>query len=162
MGFFLLLACLLWVACQPAESHSRLFREVFGEDAAHFRGVTLGESLAQVREKETGRPYRDDAFGLEYRLNVGTERPATVEYMSRTGEERLVESIVLNLRLEDEGETSRLYSEIESHLRNRHGVPQGNLGNLLWEDEDQGVQAILRLLDDKKGISLNFAPLAEF
>lgn len=161
-SFFILLLLLGLTSCQPAKTYSPLFGEIFLDQSGTFRGIDPGQPLDDARKKEPQKPYSDDAYGLVYKLNVGQGKTCFVEYMSKEGKPRLVNAIVTNVILGDEGETSNLYSEMEFFLRERHGVPQGSLGDYRWEDQERNLNVMLRLLDDKKGLSLNFVPLSGF
>lgn len=146
----------------PKAERSELFTKLYGDESGDFRGVNLGEPLEKVKEAETGSPKTTDRFGYVYKINLGEEKYAMLEYMSREGENRIVNAIVANVFLNDEGETSDIYRESEEFLRGRHGVPDGNFGSYRWSDGEKEMEISLRLLDDKKSFSLNFAPRAGF
>ncbi len=149
------------MGCGETESGaSQWFVEVFGEsEEGTFRGFKLEDLLGEVREKETLPLKTDDEFGLVYQLQTGLGERAVIEYMSRMGDPRIVNAIILNVFLPDEGMASRRYNETEAWLRQRHGVPDGSFGDFQWRDRDRQLDIALRLLSDKKSFSLNFAPL---
>jgi len=149
------------MGCGETESGaSQWFVEVFGEsEEGTFRGFKLEDPLGEVREKETLPLKTDDEFGLVYQLQTGLGDRAVIEYMSRMGDPRMVNAIILNVFLPDEGMASRRYNETEAWLRQRHGVPDGSFGDFQWRDRDRQLDIALRLLSDKKSFSLNFAPL---
>ena len=155
---WLLAATLLLTACQSDEvAHSEYFKKIFKEEQGLFRGIALGDALEAVRQAEGGKPVNDDAFGLAYKVNLGEGEECLVEYMSLAGEKRMVQSILVNVMLGVEAETTALYNEIEAFLRGRHGVPDGSFGGYRWRDEEFNLAISLRLLADKKSFSLNFA-----
>lgn len=153
---------LFLVLCQgcasPSLERSELFSKLFGDESATFRGVELGEPLDEVKTKEEGAPRNSDRYGYVYRLDLGAERYAMLEYMSKAQENRIVNAIVVNVFLTDEGETSDLYKESEEFLRSKYGVGDGSFGEFNWDAEEKGIQVTLRLLDNKKSFSLNFVP----
>ena len=71
-------------------------------------------------------------------------------------------SIVSNILLEEKSAAADLFTEIEMHLRNRYGVADGTLGNLRWIDEEINLLVALRMLDDKKSISLSYGAIQSF
>ena len=158
--WFILSALVLFVACSPPKpERSELFGKLFGDESGDFRGIELGDPLTEVKETEPGTPKTLDRFGYVYQLNLGEERYAMLEYMSKDQvETRIVNAIVINVFLKDEGEASDIYKESEAFLRGQHGVPEGTFGSYEWQNEDKEIVITLRLLDDKKSFSLNFAP----
>ncbi len=154
---------ILLQACgAPKAERSELFTKLYGNEKGDFRGVSLGDLLQSVKEVEPGSPKTTDRFGYVYKINLGEEKYAMLEYMSKEAETRIVNAIVVNVFLKDEGETSEIYRESEEFLRGRHGVPEGNFGSYRWSDGEKEMEISLRLLDDKKSFSLNFAPKAGF
>lgn len=157
------LILILFQACgTPKAERSELFSKLYADESGDFRGLTLGDPIQDVKKTEPGAPKTFDRFGYVYKLNLGEEKYAMLEYMSREGENRILNAIVANIFLNDEGETSDIYRESEEFLRGRHGVPDGTFGSYRWDDEDKGMYISLRLLDDKKSFSLNFAPAQGF
>lgn len=159
--FWAMMAILLVVAaCKKQAAHSEQFVQIFKEQAGGtFRGVDLGMELKQVLEKEGLAPKHDDQWGYVYEFNLGGKNRYFVEYICRSRDSRKVDAIVVNVLLEEKSVASDLSSEIETHLRNKYGVADGNLGNLVWRNEESNLMISLRMLDDKKSISLNFGAL---
>jgi len=163
----MILTCLLLMqACgSPRLERSELFTKLFGDESGTFRGVELGQPLQKVQSQEKGSPRNTDRFGYVYRLDLGGERYAMLEYMSKDSksqENRIVNAIVVNVFLSDEGETSDLYKETEEFLRSQYGVGDGSFGEFNWNAEEKGIRVTLRLLDNKKSFSLNFVPADGF
>ena len=173
---WLVAAAVTLAACEPEEvAHSEYFKKIFKEERGLFRGLALGVGMVEVREAEGGKPLYDDAFGLAYKVNLGEGEECLVEYMGVGGEEEAVGldrqeesngvegkerelvSILVNVMLGNEAETTALYNETEAFLRGRHGVPDGSFGGYRWRDEELNLAISLRLLADKKSFSLNFA-----
>lgn len=158
----LLLAMMLVAGCKRTPEHSVLFNEIFGEEQeATFRGIRLGDDLESVKGKERTGPKHDDQWGYVYEYRLEGKNRYFLEYITKNkdGKARKVDSIVLNVLLEEKGEASKLFTEMEQHLRKVHGVAEGGLGNLKWEDDEQNLNVALRMLDDKRSISLNYVPL---
>ncbi len=155
---------LLFQGCaDPKPERSELFTKLFGDESGDFRGIEVGSPLENVKETEPGSPKTSDRFGYVYQINLGQDKYAMVEYMSKDQPDptakRIVNAIVVNVFLKDEGETSDIYRESEAFIRGRHEVPEGNFGDYEWVNEDEELVISLRLLDDKKSFSLNFAPI---
>ena len=147
-------------ACRKEEAHSELFKQLFKEEAGGtFRGVDLGMDLTAARDKE-GRPAKhDDQWGYVYENSLGEKNHYFLEYICRDPKLRKINAIVLNVVLEEKSLASELFSEMESHLRSRYGVADGSLGHLNWRNEEANLMVSLRMLDNKKSISLNFGAL---
>ena len=157
----LLLACMLvFAACKREASHSEFFQKIFKEEAGGtFRGVDLGMDLLDAQKKEATAPKHDDQWGFVYEYGLGDKRRFFLEYICRDPKVRKVNAIVVNIFLEEKSESSDLFAEIETYLRNRYGVADGNLGNLKWQDDELNLLVALRMLDDKKSISLNYGSI---
>ena len=155
---FLLLMVLPLASCQSDRvEQPEYFKKIFKGGEETFRGLDLGDDLQEVRKAEGGSPHNDDEFGLAYKLNLGEGEECLVEYMSLAGEERKLQSILVNVALAEEAQTTALYNEVEAFLRRRHGVPDGSFGNYEWKDEESNLDISMRMLSDKKSFSLNFA-----
>jgi hypothetical protein len=161
----LVLGLLLLVsACQQREPHSAHFKAIFRPELGKtFRGVDMLMSLDEVRKiEQPGTPQHDDKYGFIYRYNIDDVRKYYIEYLCKNPQQRTVNSIVANIFLQDEGETTELYQEIEADLRERFGAPEGKYGDLRWRDDASDLLALLRILDDRKSLSVNFVPASGF
>ncbi|MEM0998511.1 MAG: hypothetical protein AAGN35_15740 [Bacteroidota bacterium] len=157
-----LLGALVVGCIQPAQ-HSALFTRIVQEEKGGvIRGIELGIPLTEAKAIEGTNPKHDDKWGYVYELNLEEEGRFFVEYITKNPEQRIVGGIIVNIFLNDEGVTTELNKEMEAWLRGRYGVAEGNLGDQTWQNEEAGIFATLRILDDKKSISLNFTPLGGF
>lgn len=162
-SLLMVLLMVVLTGCGQQESHSELFNRIVRPEAGGIiRGIDLGIDLDKAKQIEGIDPKHDDKWGYVYELNLGEEGRYFIEYITRNPEVRIVGGIVVNIFLSDEGVTAELNKEMEEWLRSRYGVAEGNLGDLQWQDEEAGVYATLRILDDKKSISLNFTPVQGF
>lgn len=161
----LLLACVLLFAsaCQQQEPHSTLYKQILRPELGKpFRGVDFQLTMDEVRKIEGNAPQHDDKYGLIFMYRIDDTRKYYIEYLCKNPQDRRVNSMVANIFLKDEGETTELYQEIEADLRTRYGAPEGSLGDLKWQDDTQGILALLRILDDRKSLSLNYVPASGF
>jgi hypothetical protein len=162
---FWMLALMMVLAngCKREDKHSELFIKIFKPEAeGTFRGVDLGMDLEAAKAKEATSPKFDDQWGYVYEFALGGKRRFFLEYISRESPSKKVTAIVVNIFLEEKAEASDLFAEVESYLRNRYGVADGTLGNLKWSDDEKNLMIALRMLDDKKSISLNYGALQAF
>jgi hypothetical protein len=166
MTFRLRILCLFAVAamlmggCKREDKHSELFAKIFKPEAGGtFRGVDLGMDLEAAKTKEATPPKFDDQWGYVYEYALGGKRRFFLEYISREVPAKKITAIVVNIFLEEKAEASDLFAEMESYLRNLYGVADGTLGNLRWSDDEKNLMIALRMLDDKKSISLNYGAL---
>jgi hypothetical protein len=160
LGVVIVLLC---HACKRQSTHSELFQKIFKEEAGGtFRGVDIGTDLATVKEKEGTAPKYDDQWGYVYEYSLGGKSKFFLEYISRENPAKKVTAIVANIFLEEKAQASDLFSEIETYLRNHYGVADGTLGNLRWSDDEINLMVALRMLDDKKSISLNYGAIQAF
>lgn len=151
---------LIFSGCKRDASHSEFYQKIFKEEAGGtFRGVDLGMDLMDAQKKEATAPKHDDQWGFVYEYGLGEKRRFFLEYICRDPKARKVNAIVVNIFLEEKSEASDLFTEIETALRNRYGVADGNLGNLKWQDDELNLLVALRMLDDKKSISLNYGSI---
>jgi hypothetical protein len=158
--FLLCLLVLASVGCKKQAAHSEMFVQIFKQDAiGTFRGIGIGTELAVVKQKEITAPKHDDQWGYVYEYSLGGKNRYVIEYLCRDPQKRSVNAIVLNVLLEDKAATTDLFAEMESDLRSKYGVADGNLGNLKWRQEETNLMVSLRMLDDKKSISLNYGAL---
>jgi hypothetical protein len=159
----LTLIVLVFAACKREPKRSEYFEKVFKEKAgATFRGVDLGMPLNEIRKIEASSPKHDDQWGQVFEYGLGGKNKYFVEYLVRDPTAKTVSSIVSNILLEEKSAAADLFAEIEMHLRNRYGVADGTLGNLRWIDEEINLLVALRMLDDKKSISLSYGAIQSF
>jgi hypothetical protein len=159
-GLWLVVLLLLVAGCRQAAAHSEAFQAIFKPDAGKtFRGVDLGMPLASVKALEDTVPKHDDQWGYVYQYGLGGKSRFFLEYVCRVPEQRVVNSIVVNVFLEEKADASDLFAEVERHLRDQYGVADGSLGHLTWRKEEANLMVALRMLDDKKSISLNYGAL---
>lgn len=159
------LGSLLLLACRDqTPKHSPLFRQLFRYDSAAFRGVDPGDPIdLPLRQEDRSHLLHQDDLGLSYRLSLGQDRELLIDYHSdklRTEQSsNEVASIVANLRLGDEVETARLYSEVLAYFNQQYGVASGVYGDYVWEGLTRDLtrmEAHLRMSDNKKGLTINF------
>lgn len=155
----LLLLVLLMGACKKQAPHSEMFTQIFKQGSGTFRGIDLGMDLADVKLKEGIPPKHDDEWGYVFESNLGGKNRYFLEYLCLDPKVRKVNAIVLNILLEEKAMAAELFAEMESDLRSKYGAADGNLGNLKWTQEEGNLLVTLRMLDDKKSISLNFGAL---
>lgn len=164
MLFVLIAGVSVLSGCQTDSSaHSDLFsRIVQPEKGGLLRGVELGMDLLDAKQLEGKEARHDDKWGYVYKLDLGKKRHTYVEYICKNPDQRIVSSIVLNIMLTEEEEASNLYNELEVWLRGRYGVGDGNLGRLKWKHEESNLYVTLRILDDKKSISMAMVPASGY
>lgn len=162
--WLLVLASVLVWGCDGGETpQSELFKKLVKPEAGGtYRGVDLGMPLDSVRRIEGSTPRHDDKYGFVYEYNLGENRQHFLEYICKNPQNRVLSSIVSNVFLKDEGETTELYNELEVYLRGKYDVADGELGDLRWKDQASDLLVSLRILDDKKSLSLNFVPASGY
>lgn len=161
----IVLAALALHGCpQATPSRSTLFYEIFLDDTSTFRGSLLGGGITQVlAHEDTASPVQQDPLGITYHLQLSPGYLMITDYFSdhlkteqRT--QRLA-SIVANILINDEVETAKLYDEILAYFNERYGVSTGLYGRYQWQSSNRfthSIEIILRLDEDKKGLTLNF------
>ena len=154
-----LLALLCCAGCVRQAAHSELYSLIFKQESGICRGVDIGTPLDKVKQLEGATPKYDDDWGLVYDYSLGGKNRIRIEYLRRNPKETGVNAIVLNVLLEEKSVATDLFAEMEDDLRGRYGVADGDLGNLTWRQEETNSMVSLRMLDDKKSISLNFGAL---
>ena len=155
----ILLVLLLVAACKKQASHSEMFVQIFKERGGTLRGVNLGMDLADVKRIEGVPPKHDDDWGYVFESNLGGKNRFFLEYLCLDPKVRKVDAIVLNVLLVEKAMAADLFAEMERDLRSKDGAADGNHGNLKWSHEVSNLLVTLRMLDDKKSISLNFGAL---
>jgi phenylpyruvate tautomerase PptA (4-oxalocrotonate tautomerase family) len=161
LGLSLMTMLFVMAGCKKQAAHSEAFTQIFkDETAGTLRGVDLGNALEEAKEKEGSAPKHDDQWGYVYEYSLGEKNRYFVEYICRDPQARKVNAMVVNVLLDDKATVTVLFSEIEDHLRNRYGVADGSVSNLKWRHEESNLIVSLRMLDDKKSISLSYGALA--
>lgn len=176
-----LASCLLFAflstACSSrGEGMGPGFRQVFYGDSLYqateadtftFRKVILGQDFASVKVTEgTLPPLHEDEFGLSYEVELDAQSVMLLDYYSGRdlqagGNKRLI-SIVVDLILQDEVETARLYNDFESYLSDQYGLPDGPYGEQMWigyTTFTNNMEVRLVLNENKRQITLNFVDL---
>jgi hypothetical protein len=153
-----MLAIVLLAGCQQdAPTRSQLFDALIQPDQGQFRSHSLGQSLAEVRKAEPLQPTLEDEWGLVYDLPLAGVGEATLEYFAYpTDSTKLLAGMVANISLPGEVEASQLYRELQDWLDARYEVPDGRFGNYRWEVPAENTEVVLRLMDSKTAISLNY------
>ncbi len=162
---FVLITTVL-AACKPQDiEHSRLFDQIFLFKGATFRGTNLGDAINVPKESEPLPPKYEDSLGITYEIDLKNARRMFIEYYkdnkrTQTNTNR-VAAIVANVLLEDELVTADLYNEIHDYFNSRdeYGLSRGTYGNYQWDSQTQyssRMEIILKLNDNKKGLTLNF------
>jgi hypothetical protein len=150
-------------SCQRRAPHSAHYNAIFRPELGKtFRGVDMYMDLEDVRKIEPAAPQHDDKYGFIFQYRLDDTRKYYIEYICKNPQQRTVNSMVANIFLKDEGETTDLYQEVEDDLRLRFGPPEGKLGDLRWRDDASGLLALLRILDDRKSLSVNYVPASGF
>ncbi|MDX2287062.1 MAG: hypothetical protein NW241_23050 [Bacteroidia bacterium] len=165
----LVLLLLAWSAvlpgCRSQEyAQSDLFYEVFRDDSSTFRGLYLGEPVETAVAREPAASLRyQDRLGASYVVQLSEGSLLLLDYYANYLKDPAnpsgLASIVANILMEDEVETARLYSELVAHFNQRYGVASGRYGAYSWESPGKltpDMEIILRLHEDKKGITVNF------
>lgn len=160
-GGHLILFCLAILSlssCRANEqASSAAFLRLTGSGEGHFRGSVLGQTLSEVQAHETATLKIRDEYGLIYTLDLGEGMDAGVEYYTDPADStHRVVSIISNISLPGEVEASSLYRELQSWLDARYDIPDGGLGYFHWTDKSEKLEVILRLMDSKTAISINF------
>ncbi len=152
------LAMTLLMACQrQQQAHSTLFTALVEPDQGQFRGHTLGQRLSEVRASESDPPTLQDDWGLIYQPALGEQAEASIEYyVEPTDSLQRLAGISANISLPGEVEASQLYRELQDWLDARYEVPDGGLGYFKWKVPAENTEVVLRLMDSKTAISLNF------
>lgn len=165
LGWWVCLVLLACGACRPAPvSRSPLFYEVFVDDTTTFRGTMLGDSIEQVLAHEAPEsPVHVDPLGISYQFRLSPGYLMLADYYSdhlkTERESKRLASIVANILINDEVETAKLYEEILTCFNARYGVSTGLYGHYKWQSSNRfthSMEIVLRLNEDKKGITLNF------
>ncbi|RMG75870.1 MAG: hypothetical protein D6722_00285 [Bacteroidetes bacterium] len=154
-----------FLACTTNQpSHSPLFQEIFVDDSSTFRGCFLGADMTRIPRQEQGQsPEHQDLLGITYHIALSPGYLMIVDYYSdhlkaEQDSQRLA-SIVANILVNDEVETAKLYEEIRAYFQARYGISSGLYGNYQWQSSNaftHSMEVILRLNEDKKGITLNY------
>lgn len=161
--------CMLWVlaACEKHEvEHSKVFKQIFLSKGATFRGTNLGDPISVPLENETPlKPKYKDILGITYEIDLQNKRRIFIEYYKDNEKTKMnsnrVAAIVANVLLEDELVTAQLYNELYEYFNSTeaYGLSRGTYGNYIWESQTKyssRMEIILKLNDNKKGITLNF------
>ncbi len=151
--YFSFLSC-----ASVSESESRLYGQVFKEEKGMFRGISLGDKLAKVQEKLP--PLYTDILGAVYEIPLSNTEKMQVRYyidnLQTNRETNRIATIQASIRVEDEIETTRLYTEIQQTLTQKYGLPTGNYGALKWENTAYGMEVSLQISPNRKQIELAF------
>lgn len=123
-----------------------------------LRGVRLGDSVGKVTSTETA-PLAEDSTTYkgftEYFVEGSEDEFADVLY--RTNAQGRVESIHVDVFLNEPSEVTTLLNELRSHLTQQYGEPNHDGKQNIWKTEK--VQITLRDVSVKQapGLALDFA-----
>ena len=152
-----LLLCSLLGCSQGGSPDSPVFTALVGAGQGQFRGHSLGQPLAQVQSTEEALPRIQDDSGLVYDLHLPDGVEAVLEYYADPSDStHLLAGMVANISLPGEVEASQLYRSLQSWLDARYEVPDGGLGYFTWRSAEHDTEVVLRLMDSKTAISLNY------
>lgn len=154
----LLLAWLAWLACACAATNAigdELREDLLGSGSGNsLRGLKPGVLSDSVSALLNLAPALEDSLGKVYEWNLTlTERARLETY----GSGRL-KSVIINVSAEDEGRCLLLYESLERHYRSLWGEPtSGGFGDYRWRVPDDKQELGLRLLPDKKRLTLQLS-----
>lgn len=156
--------CLFLAACEaPESSKSELFYEIFLNDTSVFRSLEPGDPIEKVAEVEEEPPTHSDDIGLVFEYVLPSGYTLYLDYWSdklnANEPENKITSIVANILIDDEVQTSKLYNEIVAHFNEEYGISNGAYGNFSWEGithKSTAMEVFLKLEESKKGVTINF------
>ena len=148
----------LYACAGTSESESRLYKQVFPEEKAMFRGMNLGDKLDNIHEKMQAK--YADILGVVYEIPLSATEKMNVHYyidnLQTNKETNRIAAIQATIRVNDEVETTQLYHQIQQHLTQKYGLPTGNYGTLKWENAAYSMEVSLNIANNRKGIDLAF------
>lgn len=150
---FLLLGISLSVlnACKEHPiKYGESFATLMKNNEGLFRGLHLGESLEQVREKEEGtRIIRDDSAGISYELSIPGAGTCIINY----GFENLkLYEINVDADFENIQEGSKMLKGFRDYFNRNYGTCQSEKGSLVWIIKKNGPDfgASIELSDESE------------
>ncbi len=154
-----LILCTLLYACTGAsETESRLYKQIFAEEKAMFRGINLGDKLDNIHENMQAK--YTDILGVVYEIPLSANEKMSVHYyidnLQTNKETNRIATIQANITVNDEVETTQLYHQIQQHLTQKYGLPTGNYGTLKWESAAYGMEVSLNIASNRKEIDIAF------
>lgn len=164
-SFLLMLISGMMVSCnQQTTTKSDLFNQIFIDDTSTFRKTNLRDPIQLALANEApNKPQHNDKLGLMYEYELSPSCKMIIDYYTDnlTSDSRTdkISSIVANILLNDEVETSRMFSEILEHFNHYYGISSGVYGNYSWETATKyttNMEVRLILDDSKKGITINY------
>lgn len=152
----LLLLALLVCACAATNTIGDELRvDLLGSGSGYsLRGLKPGVPSDSASVLLNIAPALEDSLGMVYEWNLTpTERARLETY----GFGR-IKSVIINVSAEDEGRCLLLYESLERHYRSLWGEPtSGGFGDYRWRVPDDKQELGLRLLPDKKRLTLQLS-----
>lgn len=123
---------------------------------SHWRGVTLGDDFATVKQHEPGPPFEQDARHVGYTLEFKNLESADVLYDQTGGK---VSAIRVDLYLNNQQSVSDYERELSAYFTRRYGTPRPGNGGTLWNGP-AGEQVTLRDVSKGKdfGLKIRISP----
>jgi len=160
VSFFFLLT--LFFACQGSRNlQSDAISEIVGRGGQGFRGISLGDEVAHVRQQEKAKPIHEDYLGLSYAFVSSQNIPYHCEYFSdnlQSGKESgKICAIISHIYLQDEWEMLQYTEQLQKILERRYGQASRENGAYYWRMPEQEVS--LRNLNQNHEIVLQWIAL---
>jgi hypothetical protein len=117
--------------------------------------VRLGTSPWQLTDRLNRQPLISDSLGLVFKWKRSSGERVRLEAYGLLQ----IEALVANFTAQTEDSCLAAYQALESVLREQLGLPiSGSSGNYAWHRSTQGDLIVLRLLPDKKRLTLQLLP----
>lgn|GEM_PF-3675853 len=118
-----------------------------------FRGSQPGVPLNWALKVEPSQPIFQDSLGLSFSYSLDNGRYFQIDYFATQKEgKQIIQSMVLEAFISDEADAILMYKEFASWLTQRHGAPNGQLGDFSWTIPDKGFLHSLQLTAGRKNI----------
>ncbi|QJW90941.1 hypothetical protein HNV11_16935 [Spirosoma taeanense] len=96
---------------------------------SHWRGVNLGDDLANVKALEKGEAFESDQKHIGYTIEFKNLESADVLYYHQNGK---VSAIEADLFLNNRASVDAYQRELNSYFTSRYGTPKPGSGGNVW------------------------------
>ncbi|UTA68398.1 MULTISPECIES: hypothetical protein [Emticicia] len=141
----------------PATTNvQNLARTIMGTGEGLLRGVKFGDSIEDVRKKETVELFEEDESHLGYSFD--TENLETVDILYEKNSQNRVSGIGLDIYMNTDDTNEKLKRELSDLFTVRYGKPVSENPSLVWAIKPAG-QVSIKVVKNKldRGLEIRFS-----
>ncbi len=138
----------------------KLLRSIMGTGEGLLRGIKFGDSIADVKKKETSELFEEENTHIGYSFD--TESLETVDILYEKDMQNRVSGIELDIYMNSDASNDSLKNELSNQFTVRYGKPLVDTEIPTWKIKPNG-QVSIKVVKNKldRGLEVKFSQLSK-